>query len=1058
MTKKTSAMMIVGTMLALTAGTASAPELPTFPDSAYLKFVRQTVDTLLEKQKVPLGGEPGGIPFLAVSRAPGHAWVSVGYQVNGKYQLVPVPECELDSDPSIVDFRAWPLLNRLSLLTGERRYRDFCQRMASAFAQHGFHPRSGLLQVGAGMFDFDIRVAGPVSAKANQGSEAYFKPSDSMPWAELWAAAPEQMARFCRATFVGLVTRPADMRFNRYVHLDFDSRKPIHEMAFSPPHRGFLLTGAMLIKFWAMDYQHSGDPAMLERALRMARMWKACQNPKTGLLPHFIGADSETDTDQIPVPFANSGDAVTAVIFLETARALRDLPATTELAALLEDLGANLANGIAENSYDPATRIFEEWLKLEGGIYKERTYYTFRDQAAKAAALATDPDVAPVEVWAGDGFYLSSQRDWACGAQEPFSLAKAALLTGNPQLIERCRQFAGEILRQSRELKGEFNSRNQWTYPANGAYIKMFLDLFAATGETNWLAGARELADRSLANLAALGADYQPPWWRLPYRSGFLLTLLELHSAGLPATDEFAFPPGASTAPAAGQPSWSMNVRGPVRCLQLDSRRQFTPGSAQYEWADTVLGQPFWGWTVVAFPEPLLNISATNGFNERWFDLVIPLLEKHSVDLAVGGGGDGYLRARRFSSTGRGHAVQHLTCGAGAADAPTDQAAWVAVAAPGKHTVLCSATVNELHCRAVNGATVDHFTLSRTFPSMAERPWSGILAENRQRWPTLPTLSRQDLDALAARLELVEPDRIRQTIQNHTGLALKWIMSWNTNASSWQVEPVSLTHDLPAAATATAEFQLRPPAEPERFYPLPPASLRIEYAGRLIVETTTNITVPNRPTLTVPRLDLPAKLSGSPPAAMRERGARAALCWDAFGKPRTAGTQAWLAWDTHGLYIGFDCPDAAVKNARRLATKRDADNVWQDDCLEIFVDPDCSRSSARQFIATIGGIAYDTIISNKTGKMQWQAFDGEWQQAVQTRSDGWSAEFRIPWRDLGLSTPPTAGTRMGLHLTRLRRPVPATPSAEPAYEYYMWAATWGGNEKIANFGALILGE
>ena len=848
--------------------------------SPYLSFATQTVDMLLEKESRRLGDRPDGVPFLVVTRNPIHAWVSLGYVKDGKFAVTRVPECGLDPEPFVVDFRAWRMLQQLSRQTGDPRYSDSVKDMAEAFAEYGFHPRSGL-PVASGMFDFDIRTAGPVGGVLGRrkGSTPSFKPNGAMHWESLWQAAPEKMSRFCRATFLGLVTRPCDMRFNRYVTLDFSDRNGQHVLSFKPGHRGFLLTGAFLIRFWAMEYLYSGSEEALDWAVRMARMWQGLQNRKTGLAPHFIGADSADDTEQRPAPFANKSDDYSAVVLVEVAQMIADVPACRELAAILRDVGTRLALGIATEAYDPQNRLFENWLNLDGGAFTGRAYYTFHDQAAKEAAMKIDSVAKQIEVFAGPGFFRGPRRSWTCGTRLPKSIARVAELTRDPALLRRAVYLAEEMLKEVDTVDRTFNDRGQWVYPATAGYIKMFLSLYHATEDRRWLDHALDLADRSIKVLERDVPEGQAPWWRLPYRTAFLQVLLDLDAALRPGT------PGLH----------------------------------------------------------------------------------------------------------RGMSLPKKTDAAGAGERPLP-------------------------------------TYTRAM---------------------LKSLTKMGFDRASGTAEMAVANESLVPFS----VSLKWDL---TQAAPWKVEPQAATVDLDVGAQAPLTFKLVPPATGE-IYPVPVAVLTILCDGRSVREFRARPPVRNRPSARVPRLALPEKLTGTPSARVRRGGAALRLVYGPYAQVRkTYAASAWLAWSDRGLYVAYECPDPDVKNAYSKATERDAPNVWEDDCVELFLDIRCDRENAKQFISTVRGVAYDTAIRDVKGRTKWLPFDGKWQHVVSVTKDGWTAEMLIPWEDLGLDGPPKPGHRMGCNLTRMKR-LPEPPAEGGGVHHYsVWAVPFGWNTEVSSFGTLIL--
>ena len=489
-----------------------------------LPFVRSTVETLLKQQSARLGGEPDATPFITVSMPTFRAWTSIGIWLGDRYQLIDVPARALQMQATALDFGAWPVLDKLSAATGDPRYGEMVERMAAAFVPHGFDPASGLILDGS-MFRFDVVRREPVATSV-WGAPS-FKPGGPMPWERLWTAAPDAMARFCKATFYGLVTRPETMDFNRYVAYGFDDGARRHVTAFHPMHRGFVYAAAMLVDYWAMHFARTGDPETLAWARAMTDKWLALRHPDTGLLPHFIGAIDKDETAQPPTPYANLGDSTTSVIFLAAAERLASRDEGAALARQVRDLGVRSLRGIARHGYDPERRLFPSWIRLEGGEYTDQAFYCFRTQGDKDAALERDPAVESVDVFPGARLFTQGPQSVTAGVRLPVDVARGAAMTGDPELTERARFFADEIMSAARVLTGPLNAQGQWVFPALGQYVSAMVALHRATGETEHLARAEELAGIALRLLEETPCD-EAEWCRLPARSAFLEALLDL--------------------------------------------------------------------------------------------------------------------------------------------------------------------------------------------------------------------------------------------------------------------------------------------------------------------------------------------------------------------------------------------------------------------------------------------------------------------------------------------------------------------------------------------------
>jgi hypothetical protein len=176
---------------------------------------------------------------------------------------------------------------------------------------------------------------------------------------------------------------------------------------------------------------------------------------------------------------------------------------------------------------------------------------------------------------------------------------------------------------------------------------------------------------------------------------------------------------------------------------------------------------------------------------------------------------------------------------------------------------------------------------------------------------------------------------------------------------------------------------------------------------------------------------------------------------DAMGKAKNA-TSARIAAAPDALYVAFDCREDDMQNVRQQETGRDGANNWMDDCVEVFLDGDLDRAACVQFIVTIGGAMADKAVAFRGLATSWDAFDGEWSQAVKKGPAGWTVEVRIPWRDLGLAGRPEAGAKMGMNLSRLERNPNPKAGADALFDYAQWAVTHAGNGAVSRFGTLTI--
>jgi hypothetical protein len=109
-------------------------------------------------------------------------------------------------------------------------------------------------------------------------------------------------------------------------------------------------------------------------------------------------------------------------------------------------------------------------------------------------------------------------------------------------------------------------------------------------------------------------------------------------------------------------------------------------------------------------------------------------------------------------------------------------------------------------------------------------------------------------------------------------------------------------------------------------------------------------------------------------------------------------------WDAENLYLIVDVNDDVLKN--------DSDDFYQDDAIEVFIDPDNSKSGS--YDENDGQYYFDWHKTNPSmGQFQHGNTAGI-EFAIVTTDKGYCAEIKFPWSTLG--TKPAAGVKIGLDI------------------------------------------
>ena len=156
-----------------------------------------------------------------------------------------------------------------------------------------------------------------------------------------------------------------------------------------------------------------------------------------------------------------------------------------------------------------------------------------------------------------------------------------------------------------------------------------------------------------------------------------------------------------------------------------------------------------------------------------------------------------------------------------------------------------------------------------------------------------------------------------------------------------------------------------------------------------------------------------------------------------------AQTTAYATFDSTNLYLAF----RAVGPTDNLVTKvADRDGpVWEDDAMEIFLQPEIGKEDYYQFVINSKGVIFDTK------GMKGGLWNGPWKAATSVASDSWTGEVSIPLKALGITNEELkSGRVMGLNVARDQK----TPSAKVS----AWSPSTMSLHSTSNFGRISVAE
>ncbi len=203
------------------------------------------------------------------------------------------------------------------------------------------------------------------------------------------------------------------------------------------------------------------------------------------------------------------------------------------------------------------------------------------------------------------------------------------------------------------------------------------------------------------------------------------------------------------------------------------------------------------------------------------------------------------------------------------------------------------------------------------------------------------------------------------------------------------------------------------------------------------------------PVLPLPRWSQPPVIDGRLDEPQWNSAAVAAPFYESNSSvpiPKNLSTQAMLAVDENALYIGFRCRAPHPDRLTAEQTHRDAEGIWLDESVEIFLaSPDAPERYAH-FIINTRGTVYDEL-----------GLDRGWNTEIQasTRIDpeGWIAEIAIPWRSLpfvvNLNQVDKPLLRLNLGRNHKER-------GEADLSHWAWSPTLGWFHNPQRFGVAML--
>lgn len=156
-------------------------------------------------------------------------------------------------------------------------------------------------------------------------------------------------------------------------------------------------------------------------------------------------------------------------------------------------------------------------------------------------------------------------------------------------------------------------------------------------------------------------------------------------------------------------------------------------------------------------------------------------------------------------------------------------------------------------------------------------------------------------------------------------------------------------------------------------------------------------------------------------------------------------TDAFVLWDDDNIYVAFDCRESQMDKLVAVRSGRDAEDSWEDDCVEVFIAPRGPEEPYYHFILTAAGSVLDER-GGSQGELD-KSYNASLVTGVRHSAKGWTAEMAIPFADLGGT--PELGDQWRINFNR---------EEKPRGEWSGWAITTGTFHHPNEFGTIRFGD
>lgn len=163
--------------------------------------------------------------------------------------------------------------------------------------------------------------------------------------------------------------------------------------------------------------------------------------------------------------------------------------------------------------------------------------------------------------------------------------------------------------------------------------------------------------------------------------------------------------------------------------------------------------------------------------------------------------------------------------------------------------------------------------------------------------------------------------------------------------------------------------------------------------------------------------------------------------------PAEGNSEVYLGYTDTDIYVGVKGYEESTADLTARFKARD-ENVWQDDCAEVFFDLNLDYTTFYQIVVNSLGTIADYSYNAKQNYTGGQPAEWNSTAEVGTKVEEafWTLEMRVPMKDLGVSGV-KRGDIWGFNVARVR--------VAHKGEYDQWVPTYGQSLRPDRFGFLV---